>query len=254
MKTSKFPVLTALMAVAVIAVTVFLFYFLNTDPEKTTLFYFNLAYVCFLELVFFFYIGLMQARSGITGSSSVAYASVGSILIYYLVFGGLITLLYNLFFTQTFSVNVFISILIIITLITIVLTGFITQTGSHHSQSKAVETINSEKVNALKTDFELAEKKFRRILKEKKVLMHTESNFGSEMEKISGVVKFLPHNALEQEVNYNRLSGLLVRLNNFIDHFASSTETNPEVLKKSIFTFVQDTLDQLEVIKKATRK
>ncbi len=254
MKTSKFPVLTALMAVAVIAVIVFLFYFLNTDPEKTTLFYFNLVYVCFLALVFFFYIGLMQSRSGITGRSSVTYAAVGSMLIYYLILGGLITLLYNLFFTQTISVNVFISILIIITLMTIVLIGFMAQTGSHHSQSKAAEAVNSEKISALKTDFELAEKKFRRVVKEKGVLTQTESNFGSEMEKISGVVKFLPHNALEQEVNYNRLSGLLGSLNNFIDHFASSAETNPEVLKKSILTFVQDTLDQLEVIKKATRK
>jgi hypothetical protein len=254
MTKSKIPILTATLAVIVIAVTVFLFYFLNTNPEKTTLFFFNLGYVCFLELVLFFYIGLMQFRSGITGGSSVAYASIGTVLIYYLILGGLITLLYNLFFTQSISVNIFISVIIIGTVITIVLAGFLAQTGIHHQESITAEAINSEKVTALKTEFELSEKKFRRLIKEKGITGQTESNFGSELEKVSGIIRFLPHNALEQESNFNRLSDILKSINTFVDNFVSSTETNPEELKKSINSFVQNTLDQLEVFKRTIRK
>lgn len=254
MTKSKFPILTVILAVIVIAVTVFLFYFLNNDPEKTNLFYFNLGYVCFLELVLFFYIGLMQFKSGITGGSGVAYASIGTVLIYYLAMGGLITLLYNLFFTQSFSVNIFISVIIIATVLTIVLAGFLAQTGIHHQESKAVETINSEKVIALKTEFELSEKKFRRLIKEKGITGQAESNFGSELEKVSGIIRFLPHNALEQESNFNRLSDILTSVNKFVDSFASSTETNPEELKKSIHSFVQSTIDQLDVLKRTMRK
>jgi len=161
---------------------------------------------------------------------------------------------YNLFLTDRISLIVFISVIIIVTVIVIVIMGFIAKVDVHHRETSAAEAINSEKISVLKTEFELAEKKLRRIINEKGITTQTESNFGSEMEKINGIVRFLPHNALEQENNYNKLSGILGNVNNFIDRFSSSAETNPEELKKSVISFVQGTLDQLDVLKSATRK
>jgi len=254
MAKSKFPFITTVLAFIVIAVTVFLFYFLNADPEKSTLFYFNLGYVCFLELLFFIYLGFIRLKAGKPGFTAVFYPVVGTVLLYYIILGALITLGYNLFLTERISVNVFISVLIIATVIVIVITGFVAKADIHHRETTATEAINSEKISELKTAFELAEKKFRRIIKEKGIATSTESNFGSEMEKISGMVRFLPHNALEQESNFNKLSGLLEKVNNFINSFAASAEANPEEVKKSVISFVQDTLDHLEVLKRATRK
>lgn len=254
MSKSTFPLITTILAVIVLSVTAFLFFFLSTDPEKSTLFWVNLGYALFLELLFFVYIGFIRLRAGKPGLTAVFYPAAGNILVSYLIIGVAIMLAYNLWLCEKIPFNYYVAALIVITVIAIVLMGFILKADRHHQEVTAAETVNSLNVTGLKAGFETAGKQLKNTIAAKGLPAAESAAVADEIEKIVRAVRFLPHNTLEKAEHYQQLSGLLESVNRFAGQVETTTADQPGELSKSVSTFVRNSLDQLDAMKLATRK
>jgi hypothetical protein len=106
-----------------LVVTVFLFFFIVGDKNWSDLFYINLVDTCFIEMIFFGYLGVSKLnwKSG-TGAIKSILGGYSSI---YIVSNLIVMLTYSLVINRWVPLVIYVSSLIIITLIWVII-GYIT--------------------------------------------------------------------------------------------------------------------------------
>ena len=138
MKKINFPIISTVLFIITAVVTIFLFYYLSEEKTRSSLFIFNLAYICFLELLFW----LHRINQIFKSSYECNIAVGGSLIISYIVIATVIVISYNLFLNQFLANKFYISTIIIGTTLTVILYGFLIKLDTHHTTN---EEINKSK-------------------------------------------------------------------------------------------------------------
>ncbi len=248
----RLPYISLGLCVVSWALTIFLFFFLNTTTEKSAVFYFNLGYSLLLELLFFAYIGFIRMIK--TGHTNAVFAPVyGIINISYIITGFLLLLAWNLFFPQFVTFRLFIAILIIVTVVFIIVGSLVAKTQTSHQENLAIENKNAAEVKDLKAEFAKADQRFMSIMKKKLTGNETQSSVPANLSNLLNPVKFLPANAL---ANYAVQQGLLEALqaiNTWLDNIEKPEYTR-EQMETDIPRFISETKSKIEFIIQSGRK
>ena len=121
-----------LLPVMAIGATIALF--LMFQPQETTpLFYINLGYTLFLEMIFFGYLNILQIKT--SNLSTPFFAVFGIYCSFYIVFGVIWILVYSFILEYLLSLKVYIAVLILLTLLWIIMSVLTAQTDSNYKQT-----------------------------------------------------------------------------------------------------------------------
>ena len=120
-----------ILPIVVVGITVTLFFMFK--PEKpTTLFYINLGYTVFLEIVFFGYLNLWYAK--VKEFSTPFLAVFGVYAAFYAIIGTIWMFGYSLILSYFIPLKIYIAVLIVITLLWIILSVLTAQTDSNYKK------------------------------------------------------------------------------------------------------------------------
>lgn len=229
-----------------IAVTVFLFLYWSKEENRTTLFAFNLGYTIFLELLFYGFIYITRFNSKkILGST---YSVLGSILVFYLIFGITVILIFNLFLLDLISVKWYYSVVIIGTLFGLISTGFTLKLNNN----VVVENEKTEKVFAsqstLVQELKYLENKYKSELSKKGISESFESEYDSIISKLTNKIQFVNPKIIENNSSFSKIRASISSIENHITEL-KKTESDGKAIQSEITEIVNDTIFYINSLK-----
>lgn len=251
MKRSNFPIISLLLFVITAFVTVFLFYYLTEEKSRTSIFVFNLLYVCFLEFLFFGYIALLKFSKIHSGA---IYSVAGTVGIFYIISAVLLVLIYNIFLSRFVHVKFYISSIIILTTLTIITYGFLVKLDIHHKESTESERTKIVSLQTLLTSFEILQGRFERILKAKGLIEKNQSGFTNSIEKLTAKIKFIPLSAAENHNFLTLIKNYEQDLKSLINQLEMAETGTENDFKHKIEDIVSDAILTIETSKKTFLK
>jgi len=240
MKKLNFPIISTVLFIIAAVVTIFLFYYLSEEKTRSSLFVFNLAYICFLELLFFGYIALIKYSKVHTNA---IYAAGGSLIISYIVIATVIVISYNLFLNQFLANKFYISIIVIGTTLTIILYGFLIKLDTHHTTNEEINKSKRLTLQSIIQNFELLQGKFER---EK-----NQSGFANSMEKLTSKLKYLPPSATENNKFLSTIQNYEQDLKQLINKLETSESESAKEVKENIDNAVSAVVSEIEILRKS---
>jgi len=238
-----------ILPIVVMAITASLF-FMFKPQETTSLFYINLGYILFLEAVFFGYLNLLQAKT--EGLSSPFFAIFGVYSMYYIVLGLGWLLLYSLALVHFTPMKVYISGLMILTLLWIIISVLTAQTDSNYKET--VETLKGQgqSLNYYKQKITLLATRYASLCDEKGLKYETDSSNRTALDRLMGKISFLTPNVLNSETAVAQITALFNRCEDIIDETESATEENAAQVQKKMQRFVDNAVAELDMLKNLT--
>jgi hypothetical protein len=238
------------LPVTVIVSTVTLFFMFR--PENcTVLFYLNLAYTILLEAIFFGYINLAFRK--ITAFSTPFLAVFGIYSLYYVIAGAGWMLLYSLVLSHFFPLKIYLAPLIVITLVWIIVSVLTAQTDSNYKET--VNELNGRQytLKYYAQKIALLASRYEKLCAEKGIRYATESNNRTVLDRLKGKIGFLTPNVLNSETACLQLNAMLDKCEELIEETALAPEDALAEYEKKMHRFVNNSIDELEMIKNMTR-
>lgn len=248
MKKINFPIILTVLFSITAVVTIFLFYYLSEEKTRSSLFVFNLVYICFLELLFFGYISLINYSKVHTNA---IYAAGGSLIISYIIIAIVIVITYNLFLNPFLSKKIYFSAIVIGTTLTIIVYGFLIKLDTQH---KTNEEINKSKRLTLQLfiqNFELLQDKFERALRSKNIIEKNQSGFSNSMEKLTTKLKYLPPSAIVNKNFLSTIQNYEQDLKVLINKLEISESEAVKEVKERIDNTVSVLVSEIEILRKS---
>jgi hypothetical protein len=240
-----------ILPVVVVVMTAVLF-FMFRPAEATILFYLNLGYTIFLEVIFFGYINLLYRN--IKTFSTPFYAVFGIYAAYYVTIGFGWMLVYSLGLSYFISIKIYVAGLIVLTLLWIIISVLTAQTDSNYKES--VDKINNQKytLEFYTQKIVLLASQYEKLCMEKNIKYQTDSNNRTALDKLKGKISFLTPNVLNDETSRSQLNTMLDKCEAIIGEIESAEEDKLTELDKKMQRFVNNSIDELNMLKNLTRK
>lgn len=251
MKRSNFPIVSTVLFIITAIVTVFLFYYLSEEKTRSSLFIFNLIYVCFLEFLFFGYIALVRYSKV---HSTAIYAAGGTLIISYIVIAAIIVISYNLFLNQFLSNKFYISAIVIGSTLTVIIYGFLLKLDTHHRVNTEVDKSKRLSLQSIVQNFELLQGKFERAVKSKNLIEKNQSGYTNSMEKLTSKLKYLSPSATENNKFLSIIQNYEQDLTQLINQFETTEIETAKEKKDNIDKIIAAAVSEIEILKKSFLK
>ena len=248
MKKVNFPIISTVLFSISAVVTIFLFYYLSEEKTRSSLFVFNLVYICFLELLFFCYIALINYSKVHTNA---IYAAGGSLIISYIIIAIVIVITYNLFLNQFLSKKLYFSTIIIGTTLTIIVYGFLIKLDTHHKTNEEIDKSKRLTLQSIIQNFELLQGKFERTLRSKNIIEINQSGFANSMEKLTTKLKYLPPSASGNNNFLSTIQYYEQDLKELINKLETSESETAKEVKENIDNTISVVVSEIEIIRKS---
>jgi hypothetical protein len=238
------------LPVVSIALTVVLFLMFRPE-EPTSLFYLNLAYTVLLEAIFFGYFNLLHSKT--EEVSTPFYAIFGVFALYYIVIGLGCMLLYSLALMYFVPIKFYVAALIVLTLLWIILSVLTAQTDSNYKQTANKLNDQQHTLSFYAQKIALLTSRYEKLCAEKGIHYQTESNNSSVLDKLKGKIEFLTPNILSSETAHLQLNVMLDKCEAIIEETEAATADQLVDLEKKMQRFVNNSIDELNMLKNITR-
>ena len=248
MKKVNFPIISTVLFSISAVVTIFLFYYLSEEKTRSSLFVFNLVYICFLELLFFCYIALINYSKVHTNA---IYAAGGSLIISYIIIAIVIVITYNLFLNQFLSKKLYFSAIIIGTTLTIIVYGFLIKLDTHHKTNEEIDKSKRLTLQSIIQNFELLQGKFERTLRSKNIKEINQSGFANSMEKLTTKLKYLPPSASGNNNFLSTIQYYEQDLKELINKLETSESETAKEVKENIDNTISVVVSEIEILRKS---
>lgn len=248
MKKVNFPIISTVLFSISAVVTIFLFYYLSEEKTRSSLFVFNLVYICFLELLFFCYIALINYSKVHTNA---IYAAGGSLIISYIIIAIVIVITYNLFLNQFLSKKLYFSTIIIGTTLTIIVYGFLIKLDTHHKTNEEIDKSKRLTLQSIIQNFELLQGKFERTLRSKNIIEINQSGFANSMEKLTTKIKYLPPSASGNNNFLSTIQYYEQDLKELINKLETSESETAKEVKENIDNTISVVVSEIEILRKS---
>jgi hypothetical protein len=239
-----------ILPATVIVLTATLFFMFR--PENcTALFYLNLAYTILLEAIFFGYINLLYRK--IKSVSTPFIAVFGIYSLYYVIAGTGWMLLYSLALSHFLSIKVYIAALIVLTLLWIILSVLTAQADSNFKESTDKLNERRHTLEYYAQKIALLASRYDKLCTEKGIRYATESNNRTVLDRLKTKIGFLTPNVLNSETACSQLNAMLDKCEEIIEETALASDDTLADWEKKMNRFVNNSIDELEMIKNITR-
>jgi hypothetical protein len=256
-----------------IAVTVALF-FLFKPEETTELFYINLVFTVLLESVFFGYLNLLHVKRkgfstpfmAVMGVYSIFYITLGAawMLGYSLLISGVIPeeiipfrwlrAIYSFFQSYPVPLKIYVAVLIILTLIWIAVSLITGQVDSNYRQTTEKLKADGQTLSYYTQKITLLASRYDKLCAEKGIRYATESNNRTVLDRLKGKITFLTPNVLNSDAARSQLKSMLDRCEEIIEETALAPDDALAEREKKMTRFVNNSIDELEMLKNINRK
>jgi hypothetical protein len=239
-----------ILPVTVILMTATLFFMFR--PENcSALFYLNLGYTIFLEAIFFGYINVIYRK--IKEFSTPFVAVFGIYSLYYVIVGAGWMLLYSLVLSHFFSLKIYIAALIVLTLLWIIISVLTAQADSHYKET--VDKLNDRQytLEYYTQKITLLASRYDKLCEEKGIRYATESNNRTVLDRLKGKMSFLTPNVLNSETARSQLNAMLDKCEDIIEETSLASEDTLVEWEKKMSRFVNNSIDELNMLKNMTR-
>ncbi|MDR2026356.1 MAG: OST3/OST6 family protein [Prevotellaceae bacterium] len=240
-----------ILPVITVALTVTLFFMFR--PENcTVLFRLNLGYTVLIEAIFFGYVNSLYRK--IRTVSTPFLAVFGIYSLYYVIVGAGLMLLYSLALSYFFSVKIYVAALIVLTLLWIIVSVLTAQTDSNYKET--VDALNSRQytLEYFTQKITLLASRYEKICAEKGIRYATESNNRTVLDRLKGKIEFLTPNILNSETACSQLKTMLDRCEEIIEETNLASGDALADWEKKMQRFVNNTIEELDMLKNMTRR
>ena len=240
-----------ILPLVVIVMTVVLF-FMFKPQETTPLFYINLFYAVFLEAILFGYFNLLYVKT--KDFSTPFFAVFGVYSLYYIIVGIGWLLLYSLLLSHFMSLKIYITGLMVLTLLWIIISVLTAQTDSNYKQTTNKLKAQGQSLNFYTQKITLLASRYAKLCDEKGLKYETDSNNRTVLDRLSGKISFLTPNILENEAAVTQISSMLSKCEDIIDETATATEEKLVEMQTKMKRFVDNSVAELDMLKNLTKK
>lgn len=240
-----------ILPLVVIAITVALF-IMFMPQETTRLFYINLVYTVLLEVVFFGYLNILQAKKN--DLSVPFYAIFGIYSLYYIILGFGLMLVYSLvlrFFTPD---KIYIAALMVLTLLWIVISLLTAQTDSNYKQTVDTLKEQGQSLNFYTQKMSLLASRYEKICAEKGIKYETDSSNQSVLDRLKGKIYFLTPNIFNNDTAVAQITALLSKCEDLIYETEEAMGENLQKTNQKMQRFVDNAVAELDMLKNLTKK
>lgn len=228
-----------------VGITIFLFLYLSLQENRSSSFTFTLIYVSILEIIFYsflFGISVIKDKNTLLGAS---YSVLGTTIFFYLLYGLACVLAYNLILSDVVSTKIYYTSIIIGSTLFIIVLGLVIILDSNQSETKRQNNINKIDIRSISEYFELLERKYYRLLKNKNLPDISDSNFTSNLQKLTTKIKYLPPNSLTDTEFSQSLIYTKEKLTMLINEFEKSEINSSQNIKNQIDSLVNNSINEV---------
>ena len=239
-----------ILPIVVIGITIVLFFMFKPE-ETTSLFYINLFYIVLLEAIFFGYLNVLHAKA--KELSAPYFAIFGVYSLYYIIAGLGWLLLYSFLLLHFAPLKVYITGILILTLLWIIISVLTAQTDSNYKQTVEKLKEQGQSLNFYTQKITLLASRYAKLCDEKDLKYETDSNNRTVLDRLMGKISFLTPNIFRNETAAVQLSTMLSKCEDIIDETESVTEEKSEEMQKKMQRFVDNAVAEIDMLKNLTR-
>lgn len=241
-------ILPLLTAVA----TVILFFVFAPQEGVNTLFYTNLCFSVLLELVFFGWIGFLRIDKKAT--SAPFSAALGIIALFYVIIGLIWMFVYTFLLTDLCSIKVYISVIVIITLLWIIVATLLAHSDVDHKEFTNDLNIKKVSINGCIEKMKQLNLNYQNVCEAKKIKFAEIGNDTTPMDKLLRCFKSLTPNIFSNEFAMSQIVQICEKCNALIEKTEISDETDKDFLMKEMNSLVNDSVSQIQFLKNTTKR
>lgn len=241
-------VMPSVVIIATIAICLVL-----KPEEPTELYWVNLGFGVFWELIFFGWMALSRSETSVV--SSVFKAVSGGMSLYYVIISFLIMLVYTIGLAEHIHIKWYICVLVVLTIIWYILGSLVAHYDNSFSdqqdmlnESKAIVTLNASKMLQLVI-------RCSQIYKGQGAKYATEANIKNPVERLSQKFQFISPNVLKNSMAVSQLNMIITTCDELLDNLESAEDK--ETFKKAeekLERFVKTSIADIDFLKNTTRR
>lgn len=239
-----------ILPIVVVAATAVLF-FMFLPAEPTALFYLNLGYTVFLEVILFAYINVLYQK--VKDFSTPFMAVFGIFSLYYVVVGFGWMLIFSLVLSHFISLKIYIAGLMLITLLWIILSLITGQADSNYRQNTEKLKDQGNSLSFYTQKITLLANRYDRLCIEKGLKYITDSNNRTALDRLMGKIGSLTPNVFRNETATAQIIALMNKCEDIIDDTESAAEEHLQEMQKKMQRFVDSAVAELDMLKNLTR-
>ena len=240
-----------LVPLITIGLTVGLFFLLVPEEKHEDLFYFNLGYACFLELIFFGYFNFI--RTDKNNVSGAMYSIMGPFALYYIIAGLVIMLIYTLLLSNVMAMKYYISILSVLTVLWLIVGGLLAETDVKHKANTDRIMIDKNTINIFRSRSLTLANHYESLSKEKNIVYKDESANRSDINRLTNAFQSITPNVLRNPDTVNQLQTILDKAETLVDKFENSTDETNAAVVNEVKKFVDASIKEIEFLKTTNR-
>jgi hypothetical protein len=224
--------------------------------------------------VFFGFLNVLHTRK--KGLSSPFYTVLGVYSIFYIIIGIIWMPLYSLLisglipeeiipywwlksiyrFLQSYPVplKIYVAILVMLTLLWVILVVITMQIDSNYKQTTDKLKVEGNTLNFYTQKIALLTSRYEKICLEKRIKYETDSNNRTILDRLKGKISFLTPNVFRSETFISQLNTMLEKCEDIVEETATASEEQLPELNKKMQRFVNNSIEELNMLKNMTRK
>ena len=196
MKKTAYLIILFLMLAICLSVTIFLFYYLTKEENRTSVFTFSWLFFCFLEILVFGHFALISLSKLHSGPIKITTSIITGV---YFILISTAIIKFNLITKHVFTPKTFFTTIVVISAIFLLIYGMLALVDINLRWSNKVNKQNRLFLQSILQEFEILQDRFERIARSKNLLEKSESGFNSSLEKLCAMIRYLPPSYLKDE-------------------------------------------------------
>lgn len=240
-----------LVPLITIGLTVGLFFLLVPEEKHEDLFYFNLGYACFLELIFFGYFNFIRVdKNNVSGAM---YSIMGPFALYYIISGLAIMLIYTLALSGVMAMKYYISILSVMTVLWLIVGSLLAETDVKHKSNMDQLKVDKNTINFFKSKSLALANEYEALSKEKNIVYKDESSNRSDMNRLTNAFQSITPNVLRDSNTITKLQAILDQAETMVSKFGNSNDETKTIVAAEVKQFVDASVKEIEFLKTINR-
>lgn len=240
-----------ILPLVVVAITITLF-FMFKPKETTELFYINLGYTIFLEIIFFGYLNILYSK--VKEFSTPLLAVFGVYAIYYIVISFICMLVYSLALSYFMPLKIYIAALMVLTLLWLIISVLTAQTDSSYKVTVEKLKDDGQTLNFYTQKINLLANRYEKVCTEKGLKYETDSNNRTVLDRLKGKISFLAPTLMSSDTAVSQLTSLLNKCEDLIEETESATEDKLAEVQNKMQRFVDNAVAEIDMLKNLTRR
>lgn len=230
------PAITAIVTIAI-------FFFFKPEEPTWHLFFFNMLYTVFLELVLFGWLGFLYL--GNKGETTQVFKIVSGVTaMYYVIIGALIMLIYNLGLRHIpLAARYYYVAIAIITLLWIIFAAILLRTDVQDKESDKIKTEQTQEIGKIVSKMKMLAQRFSTIQ-----ALHGAKG-ENDVDRLLAEFKGLTPKNAENMSSMNKLNAIIEELDQLLDEAEGAPEDAYMEAAGRIKLFAKKTIGKVEQIK-----